>query len=183
MPITADFLESGYFIFTLISDNTFPIVFSIITNIWILIFILIFYINLKLGFFKVRVFRKINIYKKLRLDQLNTKNMTPLKFLLGFIIFIFLLKNILDWTFYYSTSKSFLRHLSFAELRFDFCSITNKLNNLNIFQSTLCYIKKWFLEYNKICIISVSTKNQRVNFSFFYNWYYFLHSFVYQFVF
>lgn len=155
LPITIDFLESGYFMLTLITDDIFPVVFSIITNIWILIFTLIFFIIIKLRLFR-KFFHRVNIYKKLDFNKLKIENMTPLKFFVGFIIFTFLLKIVLDWVFYFPLP--FLRELAFYELKFDVCPITNKLNNLNIIQSTLCYIKNGFWSGLKFLLIQFPEK-------------------------
>ena len=90
LPIRVDLLESGYFMLTLIADGILPIIFPVFTNIYILAIILVAFANIRFRFINFRFFSKLNF------SFIKVKNITPLSFLIYFMLFIFFLKIILD---------------------------------------------------------------------------------------
>ena len=114
LPIQVDFLESGYFMLTLIADRIFPLIFSVFTNIWFLIIVLTIFINSKFKFLKFKGFYKFRIIRYIDDKWKNTKNLTPLRFLLYFIICIFILKHLLDLKL--NPFRSLKENLSFSKL-------------------------------------------------------------------
>ena len=95
LPIQVNFLESGYFMLTLIADRIFPLVFSFFTNIWLLMIILLVFINSKFKFVKIKRL-PIKFMRKIVSKKINITNLTPLEFLLYFMAFIFFITSLLS---------------------------------------------------------------------------------------
>ena len=159
LPITVGFSESGYFILILIADSLFPVIFSIITNIWILaVALLVFFINSKFKFFS-----KNNYFNRINSSWM--RKITPLKFLIYFIVFVFLLQNILDLSFYIFPRSKYME-LHFKTLESDVCLIFSDVKNENIFQTALCYLKGIFWTTVEFLLISFPKRVQNLFFFF-----------------